>query len=691
MDHNPDYLRPGQQHQQQQQQYQRHQQQSEPGFYHPTIQGGDVFRSADEASLQTADDVQSLSISPRPSTSQLVEDPPYSPVSPTRRGPADSGTEQIQNYYQLSDSNGRYEAVKDDLGGRPDSFASSSLSLAPSSRTKVYPISSTYRSVAVQPQNAQNPRSGLRNAYPLTATNGSAGPNMPTASGARLDTTAYGRPGIRPNLPVIKGGISEKKSFQQRQPWFVRSMILLVVCAIAAGAVVAVKVIRAHQNKKPAGFGELPTGGTAVTYFQLPAWDWTSKTTKAYGVNLGNWLLLERWLDEDAFVATCGATVYDEYHCMKGMAHDTAILTLQKHYDEYIVEADLDTMLKAGLNMVRIPLGFWALIPTVSPEPYVNAGQMDQLKKMLGWLNTRKMRAVISLHGMPGSQSGDQSTGQFRSKDHGANWFNAQNQQRSIATVQALMTWINNLSPELRSTITAILPVNEPNQMTNDDGTFQQTLQNFYAQSHDIISNSSYVTAIHSGFGRNNTPAVWADWLAQRDPNTILWEVHPYPGWFPSRSSKQSIYNRICNVAELSNQLGEVPYFVGEWSLLSGVQEDGWAQSYWQTQMAAYAQAAGSAFWTWKSVASSNPVVALSSENMALYDFQGLVSQGIIASPPTGQSLTPFLASLPNSACSFAASTAPANGTDTTGSGTGSGSGVEEGNGNPTPAGPTTT
>ncbi|KAK0519421.1 hypothetical protein OC842_007462, partial [Tilletia horrida] len=73
---------------------------------------------------------------------------------------------------------------------------------------------------------------------------------------------------------------------------------------------------------------------------------------------------------------------------------------------------------------------------------------------------------------------------------------------------------------------------------------------------------------------------------------------------------------------------------------------------------------------------------------MANYNFQGLVSSGVISKPP-GQTMSTYLSSLPNNACSLAASTAPAaagNGTaaDASGSGSGSGSEVDEGNGNPT-------
>ncbi|KAE8214277.1 hypothetical protein CF327_g2319 [Tilletia walkeri] len=678
---------PSQQQQQgqpQMQQYQQHQDLDQGGgFYTQPL----AYRSSghlgqpDSSSIKSTTDFYSPSGSPRPSFNQHrdLQNGPYSANSSSAMVNA-----QGQQYYQDPNSQGHYGALQHDLGERRGAGEAGSIAGASGYGQARSSTASLISERATTPggpayRNAQPAQgSALRNAFPMTAEGAQS-----NTSGA-IAGSGLAAPSGTGYRPVIKGGISEKKTFQQRQPWFIRFFLLFMLCAVGGGVFALVKFLQ--DKAKGAGYVpySAPGGaGTVSTYFKLPAWNFTDPSSKAFGVNLGNFLVLERWLDEDTFVSMCGADVFDEYHCAKSLGNAQAVTALQNHYNTFIAESDIDTMQRVGVNVVRITLGFWALIPTLANEPYVDAGQMDQLKKVLGWLNTRRMRAIISLHGLPGSQSGDQSTGQFRNQSHGASWFSADNQQRSVATVQALSNWITALTPELASTISAVLPVNEPDQRHNDDGTFAQTLQNFYTQSYAILSKINMVMALHSGQGPSSYPPAWNSWLSDKDPNTIFWEAHPYPGWFPTRTSKHAIYKRICDVTQLAAQLpNNIPVFVGEFSVLSGITEAGWVDSYWQTQLAAYSQSAGSTFWTWKANNSTTPVVALPGNEMANYNFQGLIEQGTILTPPRGRTIATYLSLLPNNACSLAASTAPA-----AGGGSGDGSGSDTGDddaGNPT-------
>ena len=44
------------------------------------------------------------------------------------------------------------------------------------------------------------------------------------------------------------------------------------------------------------------TGNTSSSILVSTAWNWRSGSMKVYGVNLGNWLLLERWMDDSLFI-----------------------------------------------------------------------------------------------------------------------------------------------------------------------------------------------------------------------------------------------------------------------------------------------------------------------------------------------------------------------------------------------------
>lgn len=67
----------------------------------------------------------------------------------------------------------------------------------------------------------------------------------------------------------------------------------------------------------------------------------------------------------------------------------------------------------SGINHLRIPTGFWAWIPTVDGEPYLNCQScyQAQMDRVLSYAHARGMYAVIDLHGLPGSQNGEQASG----------------------------------------------------------------------------------------------------------------------------------------------------------------------------------------------------------------------------------------------------------------------------------------
>ena len=74
------------------------------------------------------------------------------------------------------------------------------------------------------------------------------------------------------------------------------------------------------------------------------------KTLK--GVNLGGWLVLERWMTPGLFK---GTEARDEYDFMKTPG---AQEKLKKHHKEFIKEEDFQWMQGNGVNAVRIPIGY---------------------------------------------------------------------------------------------------------------------------------------------------------------------------------------------------------------------------------------------------------------------------------------------------------------------------------------------
>ncbi|CAD6892141.1 unnamed protein product [Tilletia laevis] len=461
-------------------------------------------------------------------------------------------------------------------------------------------------------------------------------------------------------------GAPKQGSIFKRKPWLIAVLALLAIAAIGGG-IAAWKILSHSKMDSDKGVGNnasanedtKPNSGTSsgdnatVTPVITPLarYDWRDPNNVAYGINLGNWLVLERWLDEDWFTGLC-PDCEDEWNWSAHLGNN-AVSTLQQHYSDYIQESDIDTMQSTGINMIRVTLGYWALIDTPG-EPFVNAGQLDRLRMLMEWCHKRGIYITISMHGMPGSQSGDQSTGLRKDFGvEGTSWYTKANQARSDTVIQALATWITQ-QQNYSSVIAAVLPVNEPKQFAgnvySDD--WQTAIQNFYVRSYKTLSNIGMVMAIHPGYRNGQDPTEWGSYISSNnmDPNLVIWETHPYPGFFPANSDEDNIISTVCQLGQIHNNI-QVPVFFGEWSDLSGITSPAWLKKYWNTQLAAYSSSGGSAFWTWRAKNSSNPVRALTSNQMSRYDYQFLLAQNIVTPPATGQSIKDHVSSLPNNAC----------------------------------------
>ena len=120
------------------------------------------------------------------------------------------------------------------------------------------------------------------------------------------------------------------------------------------------------------------------------------------GVNLGGWLVLEPWIVPELF-EQAGDGIVDEYTLGQILGHDAAFNILSQHWNSWITADDLNQIAAAGLNTVRIPVGFWAVDDLASGTPYV-AGAIDYLDKAIGWARDSGLKVIIDLHGAPGSQ-----------------------------------------------------------------------------------------------------------------------------------------------------------------------------------------------------------------------------------------------------------------------------------------------
>ena len=81
------------------------------------------------------------------------------------------------------------------------------------------------------------------------------------------------------------------------------------------------------------------------------------------GVNLGSWLLLEKWMAPSLFD---GLAATDETSWCVELGKE-ASPRLHAHWDRFVTRDDFAWLASVGINAVRIPLGHWIFGP---PYPY---------------------------------------------------------------------------------------------------------------------------------------------------------------------------------------------------------------------------------------------------------------------------------------------------------------------------------
>ena len=74
---------------------------------------------------------------------------------------------------------------------------------------------------------------------------------------------------------------------------------------------------------------------------------------KVKGVNLGNWLVLEKWMNPSLFD---GTTAEDEYYLPTQLSKEVYEAKIKIHRSEYITERDFTRIKSMGMDAVRIPV-----------------------------------------------------------------------------------------------------------------------------------------------------------------------------------------------------------------------------------------------------------------------------------------------------------------------------------------------
>ncbi|CAE6477492.1 unnamed protein product, partial [Rhizoctonia solani] len=194
---------------------------------------------------------------------------------------------------------------------------------------------------------------------------------------------------------------------------------------------------------------------------------------KVYGVNLGNWLLVEPWMIPNEWVskmggercdADCSSCAASEFALVQKIGQEKADQVFAEHWQTWFTEKDADAIAAAGLNTVRIPLGYWIIESLVDRSTeYYPRGGMKYLKQGLRWLKQRGIHVMLDHHALPGVATANQMFAGHCTND--VQFYTEKNYRRALIWA-GVMTAMTHIDPDFAS-VFSIEAINEPTMDAN--------------------------------------------------------------------------------------------------------------------------------------------------------------------------------------------------------------------------------
>ncbi len=329
-----------------------------------------------------------------------------------------------------------------------------------------------------------------------------------------------------------------------------------------------------------------------------------------YGVNLGGWLVAEKWMTPRLFA---GIEAHDEYTLVQSKQGREQ---LAAHHRTFIQESDIEWLKDHGVNAIRVPVGYW-VFDGVYDDEVEGEPTVDYLDTVIDWAEKHGLRVLIDLHAAPGSQNGHDHSGRVGK----AMWYrSAQHRKKTLDVLAGIAERYHE-----RETVWGIELLNEPRM-----GLFQVKLRAFYRQAYAAIravGRPGLVVVFHDAF----TPRLMSGALWSYDPKfPVMMDVHwyqfldvwrrvrPRAWYFGFVSRRGRLLERI------RPRHGVI---VGEWSavlsheFLHGTDEAtrlAWQREHVARQLAAYSMLDGWFYWSYKT------------EGEGEWNFRSMVEQGFL-------------------------------------------------------------
>ena len=312
--------------------------------------------------------------------------------------------------------------------------------------------------------------------------------------------------------------------------------------------------------------------------------------SKLRGVNLGGWLVLEKWMVPAVYR---GVNAPDEYElCM--VLGGQARARLQRHRETFITAEDFRWFKERGLNAVRLPVGYWAM---EAPKPFVEAA--DFVDFALEQSRQNGLKLLLDLHGAPGSQNGWDHSGRAGKIGWHTDRGNIQE------TLRVLESFAEKYGKH--PALFGVEILNEPSTQIP-----VEILKDAYQEAYTRIrkhAGPEVAVVFHDSF----RAMAWQNFMQEPEYKNVILDTHLYQSFGSEdqeRTAEEQLVFALGRKSLLERmQREELPTIVGEWSLalpgramrnLSSFQGELLNGAYADSQLLSFENSSGWFFWSYK-------------------------------------------------------------------------------------------
>ena len=267
---------------------------------------------------------------------------------------------------------------------------------------------------------------------------------------------------------------------------------------------------------------------------------------------------------------------------------------MQAHLASWIQESDFQAIAKNGFNSVRVPVGYWNVIP--DPHKLFVPGDVRVSLSYLDWVFATcakySLSVLLDLHGAPGSQNGVDHSGCGMAPD----WLESKtNTDLTIDAIEAMMQRYGH-----HEELLGIELVNEP-AIEYCRAERLPRLKEFYHRAYNIVRKHSRTAMVVFNELFEECYTVWKDELREPLYYNVVMDLHLY-NWqepYTSEPAAQHIQDAAAFAEVVQAQSAHHPVIVGEWCFSTGTVVQA-GQPFVDACVESFRSGLGWYLWNWK-------------------------------------------------------------------------------------------